>query len=543
MDGNASLVVEYTGFFIKYKYTLWIIESFRLGDIKLLIWFDSLSMLTAFSISLAICALSALLLLHPGVPFCFVRIHVGIVAIPVFVALLALVTTDTNIIFGPWRLDPLAWLMALFVLTIGLVVQRYSVRYLLGDRSYRKYFALLTLITGAASVAWLSDDLRWLLVCWGTTLLGLTLLIGLNREWQVAKTTAALSGRLFALSWLILLLAIIWLTQVTGHWQLSLVLNKDSLAQLGSWERTGVNMLLVLAMVIPAAQWPFQRWLLESVVAPTPVSAVMHAGLVNAGGIMLSRFAPLFSGDLAQIFLLILASISVLLGTGIILVQVDYKRQLVASTIAQMGFMLIQCALGAYVAAIIHLVLHGLFKAALFLQAGSAVRRNEITIRTSQRSSFVWQIAGGALGLLVGVGFWLTAPANGYQLVSALILGWSLSLAWTQLIAFGYGRIGRLAGIFLLGGAIMVFSIIYNALSGVLYETVGQGAQPPMPVVIVILFIFLSASVIGAWLARNRSSVSFSVLYLWLVRLGDSHPKSVESHPKYLTQYLSRGGN
>jgi NAD(P)H-quinone oxidoreductase subunit 5 len=509
----------------------------------MLVSLDSLSLPTAFFVSLAVSALSALLLLHPRVPLSFVRFHVGIMTLPVLVALLALVTTDANTIIGPWRLDPLAWLMALFVLTIGLVVQRYSVRYLLGDRSYRKYFALLTLTSGAASVAWLSDDLRWLLVCWGATLLGLTLLIRLNREWQVARIAAARSGRLFALSWLALLLAITWLTQVTGHWQLSLVLAKDGLAQLGSWERTGVNLLLVVAVVIPAAQWPFQRWLLESVVAPTPISAVMHAGLVNAGGIMLTRFAPLFSGDLAQIFLLVLASISVLLGTGIILVQVDYKRQLVASTIAQMGFMLIQCALGAYLAAIIHLVLHGLFKSALFLQAGSAVSRYKLTSRRTQPSSFLWIIAGGALGLLVGIGFWLTAPGEGYQLISALILGWSVSFAWTQLVAFGDGRIGRIAGFSLLAGMAIVFSIIHAAFYGLLHETVQQGIQPPTPVVILAMFILLFGSAVGGWLTRNRSSASFAVIYLWLVRLGEPHRDSVESHPKYLSQYMSRGGN
>ncbi|MFX3623741.1 MAG: NADH dehydrogenase subunit 5 [Ectobacillus sp.] len=509
----------------------------------MLVSLNFLSFPTAFFASLAVTALSALLLLYPRIPLNMVHIHVGIVALPPLTALLALVTNNTNGVFGPWRLDPLAWLMALFVLTIGLIIQRYSVRYLLGDQSYRKYFALLTLTTGAASVTWLSDDLRLLLVCWAITLLGLTWLIGLNRNWQVARNAAILSGRLFALSWLVLLLAITWLVQVTGHWQLSLTLSENSLKQFTGWERTGINLLLVLAMVIPAAQWPFQRWLLDSVVAPTPVSAVMHAGLVNVGGIMLTRFAPLFNGDFAQIFLLGLASISVLLGTGIILVQVDYKRQLVASTIAQMGFMLIQCALGAYVAAIIHLILHGLFKAALFLQAGSAVRRYEITPLTPQRSLFLWKITGGALGFLVGGGFWLTSPEEGYQLISSFILGWSLSFAWTRLIANSQGSIGRVAGFSLLGVAVMVFSIIHHVLSKMLYATVHQGAQPPMPVVVLVLFILLSGSAIGAWLARDRSSTSFAVLYLWLVRLGDPHPSSVESHPKYLTQYLSRGGN
>lgn len=185
---------------------------------------------------------------------------------------------------------------------------------------------------------------------WGATLVGLTLLIRLNSAWQVASEANKVSGRLFLVSWFSLCFAMVWLFQVTGQWQLSLVLTNESLSQFGAWERTGINLLIVLAVMIPAAQWPFQRWLIESIVAPTPVSAIMHAGLVNAGGIILARFSPLFNGGIASIILLMLASISVLIGTGISLVQVDYKRQLVGSTIAQMGFMLIQCALGAYIA-------------------------------------------------------------------------------------------------------------------------------------------------------------------------------------------------
>ena len=67
---------------------------------------------------------------------------------------------------------------------------------------------------------------------------------------------------------------------------------------------------------------------------------------------------------------------------------------------------------------------------------------------STQPSSFLWTITGGVLGLLVGIGYWLTSPEEAYQLISALTLGWSLSLAWTQLVAFGYGRIGRITGVF-----------------------------------------------------------------------------------------------
>ncbi|WP_439024655.1 NADH dehydrogenase subunit 5 [Bacillus halotolerans] len=497
------------------------------------------SLLTLFFITLIASGISGLLFLHPRVSLGFVRIHIGILALPPLVSLVILANRSVNGNVGPWHFDSLAWLMTFFVLTIGLIIQRFSVRYLMGDRSYRKYFTLFTFTTGAASIAWLSGDLRLMVISWGATLVGLTLLIRLNSVWQVAGEAAKVTGRLFLLSWLSLFLAIVWLFQVTGQWQLSLVLTNESLAQLGAWERTGINLLIVLAVIIPAAQWPFQRWLIESIVAPTPVSAIMHAGLVNAGGIILTRFSPVFNGGIASVILLLLASISVLIGTGISLVQVDYKRQLVGSTIAQMGFMLIQCALGAYIAAIIHLILHGLFKATLFLQAGSAVGRHEVSARTNERTSYLWVMAGRILSLVIGVAFWLAAPGEGYQFISALILGWSLSVSWTQLVAFGEGRIGRIAGFTVLGGAALVYFIIHNLFYKWLHTTIFQSVQPPMSAVMIVVCLLLFGSALGTWVARHRSSVFFAVLYLWLVRLGEAKPKTVESHPDYLKQYLS----
>lgn len=501
------------------------------------------SLTVAFFIFLAISLLSGLLYLSPKIPLAFVRVHVSIITIPPIIALIGLFTNSGRISFGPFRLDSLAWLLASFVLTIGLIVQRYSLRYILGDRSYRKYFTLMTFTTAFDALAWLSDDLRLLLVCWGATLFGLTLLIGVKNEWLVAKNAARLSGRMFTVSWIFLLVAIVWVAQATGHWQLSDVLSQNSLVQLDSWERTIINLLLVAAVVIPAAQWPFQRWLLDSVVAPTPISAVMHAGIVNAGGIMLTLFAPLFSGDAAQIILLFLSSISVLIGTGIMLVQVDYKRQLVGSTIAQMGFMLIQCALGAYLAAIIHAVLHGLFKSTLFLQAGSAIQHSHHVERASGSPAMIWTVTGGVLGIVSGIGFWLTDPGDAYQWISSLILGWSVALAWTQLVALGYGWMGRMAGFVLFAGAAMVYSLIHTAFYKLLQETVQLGIQPPAPAVILFILMLLAGSAVGILAARYRSSTALAVIYLWLVRIGEPKETLVESHPKYLSQSLSQGGN
>jgi len=335
-------------------------------------------------------------------------------------------------------------------------------------------------------------------------------------------------------------LGVTWMAQATGHWQLSLVFEKNNLTQLASWKKTCINLLMIVALVIPSAQFPFGRWLLDSVVAPTPVSAIMHAGIVNAGGLMLTRFAPLFSSSVsAQMILLILSGISVLLGTGIMLVHVDYKRKLVGSTIAQMGFMLIQCALGAYLAAVIHATLHGLFKASLFLQAGSVIQHKESSSLKDRPLPYLWMITGGILGLLSGVIYWFTAPLEGYQVISALILGWSVALAWNRLVSFGYGRVGRMAGVIFLAGSAFMFRLIHTSLDGLLHERVQSGSQIPAPATILVLFILVGGSVFGLWLRQNRSSKLFTVIYLWLVHLGEPRKDLVESHPKYLAKYLS----
>ena len=163
-----------------------------------------------------------------------------------------------------------------------------------------------------------------------------------------------------------------------------------------------VDLLLVIAVIIPT-QYPFQSWLIESVVAPTPVSAIMH-GIVNAGGIILTRFSPVFDNNIALTLLLIISSISVLIGSGISLVHVDYKRQLVGSTMSQMGFMLVQCALGVY-SAIIHLILHGVFKATLFLQSGSIVKRFNIPTPPNVKRSYAWTVLGRTLAVVIAIIF------------------------------------------------------------------------------------------------------------------------------------------
>lgn len=280
-----------------------------------------------------------------------------------------------------------------------------------------------------------------------------------------------------------------------------------------------VDLLLVIAVIIPAAQYPFQSWLIESVVAPTPVSAIMHAGIVNAGGIILTRFSPVFDNNIALTLLLIISSISVLIGSGISLVHVDYKRQLVGSTMSQMGFMLVQCALGVYSAAIIHLILHGVFKATLFLQSGSIVKRFNIPTPPNVKRSYAWTVLGRTLAVVIAIIFFLTSSHTPYTLISAFILAWSLSVSWNQMVALNRGMMGRVIGIVMLIIVALVYVVTHEVFVNILNSVYMVTPHPPLISVIICVAILVLGSIFSIWVARRRSSTAFAKVYLWLVKL------------------------
>ncbi|WP_053015077.1 NADH dehydrogenase subunit 5, partial [Staphylococcus aureus] len=335
----------------------------------------------------------------------------------------------------------------------------------------------------------------------------------------------------FLCGWLAFVGAIVTIYIATGEWRVPQHIVHPTWSLL-------TNVLLVLAVMIPAAQFPFHRWLIESVTAPTPVSAIMHAGIVNAGGVILTRFAPIFDNGFALSLLLILSSISVLLGSGISLVQVDYKRQLVGSTMSQMGFMLVQCALGVYSAAIIHLILHGIFKATLFLQSGSIVKRFNIPKQASAKDAYGWIVMGRVLAIIVAFLFWMSSDRSAYEVLSALILGWSLLVSWNQMVAFSKGRMARLVGMILIAIVTFIYVITHNYFYAVLQNITTHATTPPTVSVIISVVILIFGSLLSIWVARHRYSKAFAVLYVWLVNLGEARSKAIESHPNYLKKYL-----
>ncbi|WP_047396125.1 proton-conducting transporter membrane subunit [Chitinibacter sp. ZOR0017] len=429
----------------------------------------------------------------------------------------------------PLSSGPIAWLLISLVLGLGTIVQRFSLRFLHGDLDQARALAWLTLLTSGTSLAWASTDSRLLLLGWGLALWALFRLIGLARDWPAAQAAARYVGLWLSVAWLALLVLVVLVQQQTGHWQVGL---PTSLASWPAWAIQTAAAALLLAALIPAAQWPAQRWLLATMVAPTPVSAIMHAGLVNAGGILLLHYGSLLAAaGWAQVSLLLLAVCSILLGSGMALVQVDVKRQLAASTVAQMGCMLLQCALGAYLAALIHLLLHGLFKASLFLQAGGTVspERRAISLPAFPKVLL--------LAALVMIGLFALHPAYAAQpagWLSALLLAWALAQGLATLPIWQWRS--------------LPFWLV--SVGGFFAVQAGLHALLPAPAALSALangWIYLSAALLLGGsaalqylLQRPRHPLA-QRLYWQLISLSEAPRHTLDMHPNHLARRAQQG--
>ncbi|MCA9764679.1 MAG: oxidoreductase, partial [Gemmatimonadetes bacterium] len=190
---------------------------------------------------------------------------------------------------------------------------------------------------------------------------------------------------------------------------------------------------------LKSAQFPTHGWLTEVMETPTPVSALLHAGVINAGGFLLIRFADvmvLSPGVLAA--LVLIGACTALCAGLIVLTQTAVKTSLAWSTIAQMGFMILQCGLALFPLALLHIVAHSLYKAHAFLRASSAVeqvaavrRAGPLTVPTPGTAALAVALALG-IYLLVG---WLFGVAD--HSPQALALGTVLVLAMTALLSQG----------------------------------------------------------------------------------------------------------
>ncbi|MCH9720830.1 MAG: sodium:proton antiporter [Actinomycetia bacterium] len=394
--------------------------------------------------------------------------------------------------------DRLAVVLLFLVFGVSAIVQAFAVRYLGGDRRAHWFTGGAGLLTAASAGLMTADTLIGLAVFWSLAGLALCLLLGMYWELPSARDGVRRTAIAFIIGDLALWAAVIVATITWGRIDLRAL----EPGQLSGGLLPVLAVLVVLAALSRSGQIPFHRWLPATLAAPTPVSALLHAGVVNAGGILLIRLAPLATDDVARVLTVLAGAATMAYGATVMLAKPDVKGALVNSTTAQMGFMILTCGLGLWAAAVIHLVAHGFYKSTLFLSTGSAIashRRHEALPDLPQptpRQRLVNLAAAVALpAFALGIALAVVPAGSGDHaaehalLIFALVTGVALTAGWLRRSPGVRGA--TVAGIVLVPAAVGYVAVI-TALSGFLTP-----ALPPSGLPVLAVWVISAAAAIG----------------------------------------------
>lgn len=330
------------------------------------------------------------------------------------------------------RLDALSLIMFAMVSIIGLVVFRFSYNYLEGDAVFSSFIGKLAITVACVQLLVLSGNILMLFLAWVATSLALHQLLVIYSERRKANIAARkkfIVARLGDVS-LLVSLALVYTEFGNGNLEYIFTQLRGFEFANASWQLELAAGLLVITAGLKSAQIPFHSWLLEVMEAPTPVSALLHAGLLNAGPFLIIRFAYLMDAvTVAPIVLFLMGAITAFYGSVVFTTQPSIKTSLAYSSVAHMGFTLMLSGLGVYAASLLHLVAHSFYKAHAFLSSGSLVEK----VRTKAASDYARKGSVGrvllgfvlAVGLIVGIGKLLGVSENSdYQLllIGAMIL-------------------------------------------------------------------------------------------------------------------------
>lgn len=262
------------------------------------------------------------------------------------------------------------------VCMVGATVQSFSVRYLGPDTEANRFFAAANIVITSMALVCTSATAAVLIVSWIVAGISFVAVVGYRSDLPEVRKSAVKTFKMFALGDLALAVALLILLVRVGSVDLASSSSPHAASShLGSLA-TPVSLLIVIAALTRSAQGPLGRWLPSTVSAPTPVSALLHAGVVNGGGILLIRLSGLSSiSSFSMVVAFVIAVSTATVGTAVMNRKPDVKGALAYSTIAQMGFMIAECTVGAYLAALIHLMGHAMYKATLFFGSGSQIPR------------------------------------------------------------------------------------------------------------------------------------------------------------------------
>lgn len=325
------------------------------------------------------------------------------------------------------RLDALSVTLFMMVTLLAIVILRFSRSYLDGDPRHHLFMRRIALTVAAVEVLLIAGNLVVFVAAWIATswlLHGLLLFYPQRRGAQNAARKKFIVARMSEF-FLIAACALLYVHLGTGDIGTILVAASEPTFTLGT-----AAILLALAALTKSAQFPLHSWLLEVMETPTPVSALLHAGILNAGPYLLLRFASVFEVSVwASALVIVVGGFTALFASIALMTQPAVKTSLAYSSAAHMGFSLLLCGFGVYAAAALHLVAHSFYKAHAFLSTGSAVDRRT-PIRAPHRLRKSWRILTGvalALAIYLGVatvlGLSVTADLGLLTLGAVVVMG------------------------------------------------------------------------------------------------------------------------
>lgn len=436
---------------------------------------------------------------------------------------------------GLVQLDIASCAMLVLVCGLAVVVVRYSQTYLAGEGGLLRYERSLLLTLAVVTVLILSNHLVMLVLAWLGTGIGLHQLLTFYRTRRQAIIVAHKEFLLSRFADLCFFASLAIMSSELDSLRIDEVNAFADATKTLSPSLHLATVLLVAGVLLKSAQIPFHGWMQQVMEAPTPVSALLHAGVVNIGGFVMIRLAPLMAhASIAQAILLYVGLVTAVVGSLVMTTRVSIKMTLAWSTVAQMGFMLVQCALGVWHLALLHLLAHSLYKAHSFLSAGSVVE-NWLAghlVRPPRPSLRLMGMA--AIGLAVVaiplVLAFALSPLHASPGLAPLAL--ALALGFVPVIAraiAGGRRVLRLVSLFTLGATAVYFGghAFFDVIAPQIDATnTGVSYSFKWTVVTLALVALFVAQTVaqtrpGGRIARLLQPHFFSGLYIdeWFTRL------------------------
>lgn len=409
------------------------------------------------------------------------------------------------------------------------IVQMYATNYMKGFKKKQSFLLYCLAFSFSVMGFVISNNIILMVLFW--LLMGLIMaqLIGIDSEWKEAQHASKFARLNYLGGSLFLAIAIGILAYSTGASTKSEILaNLDAVPQ---WMSTVSALCIIVAAIIQSAIFPFHRWLLSAMTSPTPASALMHAGFVNGAGILLTLFAPLLFKANVLLLIFIIGGLTAILAQFSKLMQVNVKQKLACSTIAQMSFMVMQCGLGFFSAAITHLILHGFYKAYLFLSAGEEIKNSlpkkpdSIVVKPLQ--AIIITISAVLGGLLFGY-----ITGKGLSLDSGLFLTFIVAITVGQVVynILNQSNIPTTQKLFvtplMIVAGIGIYALVFNGVTILMHDM--PMANVPItltPIHIIFGVIFL----IGFHIMLSGVYRKIPWLYVKLMNISQPISKSIVS--------------